>query len=64
MFGNLLGLLWIGTTPAMIVRAPLIRPEVPMPETARPMISAVEELATPQMIEPSSKTPKKVRNTI
>jgi hypothetical protein len=35
-----------------------------MPETARPMISAMEELATPQMIAPSSKMPKKVRKTI
>jgi hypothetical protein len=43
----------------MIVRVPFIKPEDPIPATARATINIVEEVATPQSREPSSKTKKK-----
>jgi hypothetical protein len=57
------GLLCIGTAPATIVRAPLDIPEDPIPAIARPTMSIFDEVATPQIKEPSSKTAKKPRNT-
>jgi hypothetical protein len=58
------GLLCIGTAPAIIVNAPLIMPEVPIPETARPTINIFEEFETPQMSDPSSNTAMKLMKTI
>lgn len=43
----------------MIVRAPFIIPEVPIPATARPTMSIAEEFAAPQIREPISNTAKK-----
>jgi hypothetical protein len=56
---NTLGLLAIGTHPAMMVKAPFRIPEVPMPATARPTINIFEEVATPQIKEPNSNMAKK-----
>jgi hypothetical protein len=47
----------------MIVRAPLTIPDVPMPEIARPMINTLDELATPLIKDPTSKSRKKLRKT-
>jgi hypothetical protein len=47
----------------MIVMAPSTVPEVPMPATARPAISILDEVATPHTRLPSSKTAKNPRNT-
>jgi hypothetical protein len=47
----------------MIVMAPLIVPDVPMPATARPVISILDEVATPHTRLPSSKNAKNPRNT-
>jgi hypothetical protein len=55
------GRLCIGAAPAIIVMEPFIRPEEPMPATARPTIRASEVGATPHMSEPSSKTKRKTR---
>lgn len=60
--GHLLGLFAIGTPPARIVKAPFIIPEDPAPAIARPTINILEEFATPQSKDPSSKMPKKVTN--
>ena len=57
---NLLGLFAIGTHPAIIVNAPLMRPELPMPATVRPTINMCDETATPQSNGPSSKRTKKI----
>ena len=48
----------------MIVNPPFISPEPPIPEMARPMISIVELVATPQSSEPSSNIERKTRNVI
>ena len=45
----------------MIVIPPLRSPELPMPATALPPIRVDEELATPQMSDPTSKRKKKKR---
>lgn len=58
---HVLGLFIIGEHPAMMVKAPLKIPELPMPATALPTISMVEETATPHRREPSSKIAKKVK---
>lgn len=58
---NILGRFCSGTAPAMIVIPPFIMPEAPQPAIARPPISMAEELATPQIREPSSKIPKKMK---
>lgn len=50
-----------GTAPAIIVMPPFKRPELPIPAIALPPISMDEELASPQMRDPSSKRPKKMR---
>jgi len=55
------GRLASGRHAARMVRAPLMSPEPPMPATARPTINILEELATPQSKEPSSKMARKVR---
>ena len=39
----------------------MIKPELPMPATARPMMSITDEVATPHRRLPSSKTPKKAK---
>ena len=49
------------TATPMMMRAPAKTPATPMPATARPTMSMVEEVATPQMREPSSKMKKKAR---
>lgn len=54
------GRLWIGTAAAMIVKAPFCRPAVPIPAIALPTISILEEVATPQSRDPTSKRQKKV----
>jgi hypothetical protein len=45
----------------MMVKAPFIMPELPMPATTRPTINIFEELATPHSREASSKMAKKAR---
>jgi hypothetical protein len=55
---GILGLFAIGTHPAIMVKAPFKIPEVPIPATARPIINILEEVATPQIREPNSKTAK------
>ena len=55
------GRLCSGIEPDRMVRPPFISPEDPIPATARPMMSIVEDLATPQMSEPTSKMKKQVR---
>lgn len=45
----------------MMVKAPFRMPEVPTPATALPTISMVEETASPQRRDPSSKMAKKVK---
>lgn len=57
---NVPGLFGIGTHPAIIVKAPFRIPELPIPATARPTISIIDELAMPQSNEPSSKMAKNV----
>lgn len=52
------GRLFRGAMPAIIVNAPLEMPDTPMPAMARPTINILEELATPQIREPISKTTK------
>jgi hypothetical protein len=47
-----------------IVSAPFTKPAPPIPETARPMINILELTETPQMREPSSKSPRKAKKTI
>jgi hypothetical protein len=61
--GSIPGRLCIGTEPAIIVSAPLTIPDVPMPEMARPMINTLDELATPLIKDPTSKSRKKLRKT-
>lgn len=50
-----------GTAAAIIVMPPFKRPELPIPAIALPPTSMDEEFASPQMRDPSSKTPKKMR---
>lgn len=44
---------------AIIVRAPLIIPDAPIPATALPTINIFEEVATAHKREPSSNRPRK-----
>jgi len=53
-----------GDTTAMIVKPPFIRPEPPIPAIARPIMSIIELVATPQSSEPSSNIDKNIRNVI
>ena len=48
----------------MIVKPPFIRPEPPIPATARPIMSIIELVATPQRSEPSSNIDRKIKNVI
>jgi hypothetical protein len=50
-----------GEDAARIVRAPLIKPEAPIPATALPTINIFEDWAVAQRREPSSKTARKNR---
>lgn len=52
----------MGASAATIVSAPFMRPADPIPATARPIISILDEVAAAHSIEPISKTPIKVRN--
>jgi hypothetical protein len=58
-YRSILGLFAIGTHPAIMVKAPLRIPEVPIPETARPTINIFDEVANAQIKEPISKRAKK-----
>lgn len=51
----------MGTAPATIFRPPFSKPAQPMPAIARPAMNILDEMATAQMSEPSSKTMKKAR---
>jgi hypothetical protein len=44
---------------ATIVKPPFTMPDPPIPATALPTMNIFEEVATPEMREPSSKRPKK-----
>jgi hypothetical protein len=59
---NILGLFSIGREFVKIVIAPFIKPDEPMPATARPTINIFEETATPHNKEPSSNRNTNVRN--
>jgi hypothetical protein len=59
---NLLGLFSSGTELDTIVIAPLIRPDAPIPATARPIINITDDCAAPQSAEPNSKMAKKLMN--
>jgi hypothetical protein len=48
----------MGTHPAIMVKAPFMIPEVPIPAIARPTINIFDEVATPQINEPNSKIAK------
>jgi hypothetical protein len=48
----------------MMVSAPLVRPDEPNPAMALPTINMVEERATPQIMDPNSKRPRKAMNVI
>ena len=61
---SLPGRLCIGAIAPIIVSAPLVRPEAPNPATALPMMSMLEDLATPQIIEPNSNRPRKEMKVI
>jgi hypothetical protein len=50
-----IGRLSIGTDAARMLRNPVIRPEAPEPEIARPTINIAELLASADINEPSSK---------
>jgi hypothetical protein len=54
----------LGDAAATIVNAPLNSPEPPIPATARPIIRAIDEGATPHMREPISKIARNVRKVI
>lgn len=54
-------LLCRGTELARMVRAPFIRPDEPAPATTLPMISIVDETATPHIRDPASNTAKKTK---
>ena len=51
-----------GADMAMMVMAPFMSPEPPMPATARLTMSILDELARPQRREPISKTKRNARN--
>ena len=58
------GRLSTGAEAAMIVKAPLDRPETPRPDIALPIINIGDDFAVPHIKEPSSNRPKKARNVI
>lgn len=43
----------------MMIKAPFMIPEVPIPATARPTINIFEEVATAHIKDPTSKMKKK-----
>lgn len=45
----------------MTVKAPLMRPDAPSPEIARPTMRITDEVALPHMTEPISKTERKTK---
>jgi hypothetical protein len=51
-----------GAEAAIIVNAPLDRPETPRPEIALPTINMGEDFAVPHIKEPNSNRPKNARN--
>lgn len=57
------GRLISGTEAVMMVNAPFCRPAVPMPWIALPTMSMLDDVATPQRSEPSSKSAKKLMKT-
>jgi hypothetical protein len=50
-----------GRAAAMIERAPFNKPADPRPATALPIMNMFDEVATPQISEPSSKRAKNQR---
>lgn len=58
-----LGLFSNGVQSAIIVKAPFVIPDPPIPETARPIINILDDVATPHKREPSSNIAKKHINT-
>ena len=61
MIPKYLGRLCSGIEIDKMVKPPFISPEEPIPAMARPMMSIVEDCATPQMSEPTSKMKKQDR---
>jgi hypothetical protein len=59
----ILGLFSIGATSAIIVKAPFVIPDPPIPATALPTMNIFDDVATPHKREPSSNIPKKHINT-
>ena len=59
-----IGLLFRGTMCPPIVRLPENMPDAPTPETARPMMKAVELGAVAHMMEPVSKSARAARKMI
>lgn len=59
---DLQGLLFRGTAPAMRVKAPFSKPELPSPATVRPKMKNNEEVETAQSREPISKIMEKNKN--
>ena len=51
----------VGSTAAMVVRAPLDTPAAPTPEMTRPTMNMGEDWAAPHIADPTSKMTKKVR---
>lgn len=62
MIPKYFGRLCNGTDADVMVRPPFMSPEPPMPATALPTISILDEVATAQRREPNSKMAKYVRN--
>jgi hypothetical protein len=58
------GRLCIGAIAAMMVSAPFVRPDEPSPAIALPTINMVEDRATPQIMEPNSKRPRKAMKVV
>ena len=58
------GRLGSGTMGIMIIIPPVKMPAQPKPATARPKMSAADDGAAAQMMEPSSKTAMQVRNVL
>jgi hypothetical protein len=57
------GLFSIGKQSAIIVKAPFIIPDPPIPATALPTINMFDEVATPHKREPSSNIAKNIIKT-
>jgi hypothetical protein len=58
---NILGLLTRGIVTEMMENAPFMSPAHPRPDTALPTMNMLDEVATAQSKDPSSKTAKKQR---